>query len=79
MTFRITDITRCSGQGHWHCTVLVNGTATRTITIEQAELALDTSDLETLFLGRVRSAVKEAGASTFQQARTALLNKDFQL
>lgn len=79
MNFNISEITRCAGNGHYHCTVSVNGGPSRTITVLQADLQLDPEDLETAFLNRVRSAVKEASATTFAQARTAVIGKDFKI
>lgn len=78
MTFTITEITRCEGQGHWIFTVDVDGN-TRTVTLNRDDFGLDPEDLETAFLTRVRSAVKEAGATTYAQARAAVINHEFKL
>ena len=78
MTFTITDITRCSGLGHWHFTVTVDGQS-RTLTLDREDFDLNPGNLQEAFLTRVRSAVKEAGATTFAQARTALINNEFKL
>lgn len=78
MTFTVTEMTRCEGQGHWHFTVQV-GNQTRKVVIKSDELSLDPDDIETIFLARIRSAAKEAGATSFATARNAILNKPFQI
>jgi hypothetical protein len=80
MTFTITALSRCSGGNHFHFTVLVGGTTQREITLTKADLDLEgQEDLETAFLNRVRSALKEAGAVTLQESRATLLNKEFKI
>jgi hypothetical protein len=78
MTFTITEITRCAGLNHYRCVVTVNGVQ-RNIVVTKDDLGLEPDEVEMSFLARIRSAVKEAGAITYAQARTALINKEFQL
>lgn len=76
MTFTITEITRCGGGGHLTFTVQI-GAQTRTIEVEGLDKEPD--DLREAFSTRVRSAVKEASANTWVEARAALINKEFKI
>lgn len=78
MTFTVTEITRCTGQNHWHFTANVDGNI-RNITINQTDFQLEPGELESAFITRIRSVVKEANANNFTQARTAILNKEFKI
>lgn len=78
MTLTITEVTRCSGLNHYHFTVDIAG-QTHELVFNRSDFDLEPKELEQAFLNRVRSAVKEAGATTFAQARVAVLNKEFKL
>lgn len=79
MRFTINSLTRCAGQNHIDLSVSVNGGAARIVQINRDELGLDPDDLRTACLARIRSAVKEAGATTNAQVNTALVGKEFQV
>jgi len=78
MTFTINEITRCAGTNHWDFTVTVNS-QTRTFQLEKADLDREPGDLTKAGLTRVRSALLEAGATTWAEARTALIGKEFKV
>lgn len=73
-----------SGAGCSHARLtLTAGSVQRVILVSREELMQqEPSDGETLrerLVDRLRSAIKESGASTPAQARTAILGKDFSL
>ena len=78
MTFVVTDLTRCAGQGHYQLSITVSGDP-YVIHTTLAEFQLDFSDLENAeirarIIDRCRSAIKEAGTqNNFSQARATLL------
>lgn len=84
MQFTTGTLTRCSPSGgHYHIEV-TSGGVTKEIhfTAEEmsSELADDTyEELRERVLHRLRSAAKEAGATTFAQGRTAVSNKTFHI
>lgn len=79
MTFVVTDLTRCAGQGHYQLSITVAGQP-YVIHTTLAEFQLDFSDLENAeirarVIDRCRSAIKEAGTqNSFAQSRTTLLS-----
>lgn len=81
MTILVGTITRCQGQNHYHVPVTINGSISRTIVVEQSELGIDFEEVSAKdrIVDRLRSAKKEANANTFQQTRTALEGKTFQI
>jgi hypothetical protein len=82
MQFTITNVTMCSGGNHILITATVGG-VTRTIQTDLEELKgiqeNSDSNLRLAGLARVISAIKESGATTNAQRRTALLNKTFEV
>lgn len=78
MIFTITNITRCSGLGHYNFTVNV-GAQTIQLQVHREEFDLEPTELRDAFVHRVRSALKEANANTFAQAQNALLNIQFEI
>lgn len=73
--------TQCSGGGHYHLPVTIGG-ETFTLVFDRADLQNDPDEprgeqARERLLHRVRSAIKEAGATTPAQARTAISNKTF--
>lgn len=79
----VTAATLCqTGGDHVTLTGTVNGNA-RSVRVRLSDLlAGDPDDDDTLLdraIARWRSAVREAGATTLLQARTAILNKTFQV
>jgi hypothetical protein len=81
MRFTVNALNRCSGQSHYHVNITVNGVA-RQLHFTREELQDEISDFDEArarVLIRLRSAVKEANATTFAQARTALETKEFQV
>lgn len=83
MTFLVNSLTRCAGQGHWRVNITVTNGPTLTIATTPEEMVFDPlanlADTRELVLARVRSAAKEAGASTFAASKTAVEGKSFQL
>jgi hypothetical protein len=78
MTIVVTSISRCAGLNHVTVTGTVNGAAL-TQTFLRSDLDLDPSDVRDAVVTRLRSAVKEAGATTPAQISTALTGKTFQV
>jgi hypothetical protein len=82
MTFETGELTRCSGGNHYRLPITI-GQTTRTLHFSRDELegeppaSLEEAKRE--ILNRLCSAVKEASATTFAQARTALENKTFKV
>jgi hypothetical protein len=82
VTFSITTITRCSGGGN-HVTMVgtVNGVATTEhFTVQELTTSPETpEEKRTAAIQRMRSAVKEANATTPAQIRNALEGKTFEI
>lgn len=74
-----------SGAGCSHARVtLTAGGVQRVVLVGREELMqqeppADAEELRERLVDRLRSAIKESGATTPAQARTAILNKDFSL
>jgi len=77
MTFSISAISTCAGGGHLEIQGTFGG-RDRTLRFHRSELAID-EDVETALIARLRSAVKEAGASTPAQIRSAIEGKTFEI
>lgn len=78
MTFTITTIALCPAGGH----VIINGTVAgqaRQFVISKSDFALDPDSREEAVISRLRSAIKEAGASTLVQIKAAVEGKTFQV
>lgn len=78
MTFTVSSLSRCSGGNHYKLAVTV-GAVTYTINLARSDLALDPTEVPDAVLARCRSAAKEAGATTFAAADSALTGKTFQV
>lgn len=82
MQFSIGTITRCTGQSHYHVPITIDG-VTRVLETSvpelQAAAPLDHASAREMILGRIRSALLEANALTFAQARAALEGKAFKV
>lgn len=82
MQFTINALNRCDGGNHIFLTLTLGG-GTHTFTLEQSDLDLDPpdnlSEAREMIMTRLRSAIKEAGATTPAQIRIALLNKTFKV
>ncbi len=76
MTFTINEIVRCNGGGHWNVVVTVNNQS-KTFQLEKEGLDLEPDELKDAALHRIRSALIESNALTFQQARNTLINNTF--
>ena len=77
MTIAIDSISRCAGLNHVHLVVRLNGGAPQTVTVLRSDLDLEPGEQREAAISRVRSAIKEAGASTAGQIQTALVGKTF--
>ena len=78
MTIVISSLSLCTGGNHVTVTGTINGTA-GTVRMLKSDLALDPDDRDVAILGRLRSAVKEANATTNAQIQAALVGKTFQV
>ena len=78
MTFVVESLTRCAGQNHYRVTGTVNGEPA-TVDFLAADLSLDPGEVRDAVFLRLRSAVKEAGAATFAQAKAAIEGRTFQV
>jgi len=78
MTFTINSLSLCAGGNHVTISATVNGNA-RTVRLLRSDFALDPGELDDAAIARLRSAVKEAGATTNAQIQTALVGKTFQV
>jgi len=79
VTFTVNSLTRCPGQNHYHLTVTAGGGGTFTLDFVRADLATDPAEHPDAVLVRLRSAVKEAGATTWAQVQAAVVGKTFQV
>lgn len=79
MTFTVTGLSRCIGNNHVHVTLQI-GQQAHELTILRSDLDLDNhEEIREAVVSRLRSAVKEAGASTPAQIQNTLLNQTFQV
>lgn len=78
MQFSTGVLTRCAGQNHYQLPVTIGG-RTVTLHVTRDEMASDPpeslEEAREMIITRLRSAIKEAGASTFAQVKTAIENK----
>lgn len=82
MTFHVNLLSRCSASGIHYPLEVVIGAQTHVIEMTKDDMELDFAtkdDAKEAIIARVRSAVKEANATTFAQAKVALEGKDFKL
>ena len=83
MTFTVNTLTRCVGQSHYTINLTFASGPTVNFQTTLDEMSFDpAADLEETrqeILDRLRSAVKEANANNFAQARTALEGKTFKV
>jgi hypothetical protein len=81
MRFTIGTLSFCPGGSHMHIPVTVGGQEDEVV-VNRADMAFDAEtreEIRALFVQRIRTAVKESGASTAGQLRTALEGKEFQV
>jgi len=78
MTFTINTVSLCGGGNHAVLNVTIAGVA-RNVTVPKTDFALDPDDTDIAALARVRSAIKEANASTLAQIKTAVEGKTFKI
>lgn len=80
MTFTVTVNSVCSGGNHLHCTLTVGGNS-YPLTLSRDDLNVDYTREEALeaIVARLRSKVKEASASTYNQIKTALEGQTFKI
>lgn len=74
-------MTRCAGNNHFELPVTIGG-VTVTMNLTPDDMAVDFASREEAkeaLVARIRSAVKEANASTFAQVRSALDGMTFKL
>lgn len=81
MTFTVTGIQQCAAAEHLILTVQINGGQTVEVRTSFADLqsAGDTLPVAERGLMRLKSAIKEAGATTKLQMRNAVLNQTFEV
>lgn len=82
MQFTTGQLTRCSGGGHYELPATVGG-STKTLRFTrdefQGEPPEDAEAARDAILSRLRSAAKEANASTWAQVQTAVESKSFKV
>lgn len=78
MTVTVTAISRCSGTNHVTVTATVDGQS-RTETFLRSDLDLEPAETRAAVIARLRSAVKEANASTPVQISNALVGNTFKV
>jgi hypothetical protein len=81
MTFTVNSLTRCAGQNHYRLNITV-GAQTFDLHLERSEMERDFADRDEAreaLVDRLRSAVKEANANNFAQARAALEGNTFKV
>ena len=75
MILAITVAGVCAGGGHVTLNV-TRGTETRQITLLSDDFAFEPSEYDTVLATLIRSRIKESGATTKAQIRTAIESKD---
>lgn len=81
MTINTLLLSRCDGLGHYSLEMTIAG-QTFNFLFQKGDAEVDFTDrdeVRELIIGRLRSAVKESGATNWQQVKTALENKTFKL
>lgn len=78
MTIVISGVSQCAGGNHITVTGTINGQAA-SVDFLASEFTVEPSDYRPAFIDRVRSAVKEAGASTPPQIKNLLEGKTYKL
>lgn len=73
MQFTVGTITQCAGGNHRHIPITV-GQVTRTIRVDRDDASVEPNQLEEAVIGRIRSALKEAGAGNGLAAWNAVLD-----
>lgn len=82
MQFTTGNLSRCAGNGHYELPITVSGnTKTLRFTRDQlrGEPAEDMAQAVDAILARLRSAAKEANATTLAQVRAAVESKTFKV
>jgi hypothetical protein len=77
---RITELTRCAGENHFHFTIQLSSGRTIRVTRDLAQLSIDPSQDEEYLNQRLALLKREAnaaGANSFAQIREYLLGKDW--
>lgn len=78
MQFDTGTLTRCAGGNHYKLPIVIGG-ATKTLEFTKDDLEGEppatVAEARLDILTRLRSAAKEAGATTFSQTKTAIENK----
>jgi hypothetical protein len=75
----VGGLSACSAGGHVNIQASINGSPLRTFIVARSDFALDDLGAEQLVLARLKSAAKEAGATTGAQIKAALEGKTFQV
>lgn len=79
MDIHINTVSQCTGE-HRYFDLTINGGVERRLRINREDIALERDDIHEAVLGRIRSALKEAGVSlALAQWKTALEGKDFKV
>jgi hypothetical protein len=82
MTFSTGTLSRCAGGSHFELPITIGG-VTRTLSFSRDEFIgdppADISAAREAILSRLRSAAKEAGASTLPQIQAAIGSISFQI
>lgn len=79
MRFTVGTVTQCSSGNHRSIPITV-GQTTRVLTIERSDATVEPSQTEEAVIGRIRSALKEAGAGLgLASWNTALSGKEFEI
>lgn len=75
---RVTALSRCAGQNHYHFTIQLTSGQTKQLTVDAADLNIEPSMDDTYINQRLALLVREAkaaGNTTYAQIRTHLLNR----
>ena len=78
MTFTVNQLSRCAGGNHIDLTITV-GAQARTIHLLQSDLTLEPDELRDAVITRVRSAVKESGATTAAEVKAAIEGQTYRV
>jgi hypothetical protein len=83
MQFTVGTVTRCAGQRHYKFPLTFGSGKQETLECTLDELEGEPveskSEARTEILDRLRSAIKEANAATFNQLRTAVETRTFKI